>query len=185
MELTSLKGNIIGVISKQYQTDNFDGKKVKDLITNKVHESLKMVKLDETYLEEHFENLSNRNKNKVILATKLHDKTIILINFSKGLVKKDIEYFKALFKKISRYNKKIILIDNNLDLFLNLVVRIYVIDNDEIKYETLNLYDKTLKLYADLPPIVNFTYKCFDEGVRLDYYSELDELLKAIYRIKS
>ena len=83
MELTSLKGNIIGVISKQYQTDNFDGKKVKDLITNKVHESLKMVKLDEIYLEEHFENLSNRNKNKVILATKLHDKTIILVNFSK------------------------------------------------------------------------------------------------------
>ena len=72
-----------------------------------------------------------------------------------------------------------------MDLFLNCVDRIYVINEDEIKYETIDIFDKTLGLYADYPKIVEFYFKGIDLGVRLDQYTELDELLKAIYRIKS
>ena len=185
MELNELTGRIVGVISSDYRVDDFDDKTVKEIVIKKVNESLKMVKLDESILDKKFSDLSSRNKNKVILASKLHDKEIILVNFSKGLLKKDYGYFKTLFKKIVTYNRKIILVESKMDLFINCVDRIYVINNKEIKYETLDVFDKILLLYADQPKIVEFCYKCEKMGIRLDHYTELDELLKAIYRIKS
>lgn len=185
MELNSLNGNIVGVIIDDYPSDDFKDSLVRDIIVKKVPESLKMVKLDESFLDKKFSDLSIRNKEKVILASKLHDKEIVLVNFSQGLIKSDFNYFKTLFKKIASYNRKIILVDKNTDLFLNCVDRIYVINNDEIKYETVDIFDKILKLYVDLPKIVEFSLKCESDGIRLDHYTELDELLKAIYRIKS
>ena len=109
MEL-ELKGNIIGVISSDFNESNFNGK-VKDIVLKKASDALKMVGLDESYLELDFEDLSQRNKSKVILASKLQDKEILLVNFSKGLTCKDIEFFKKLFKKIVSYGRKFILVD--------------------------------------------------------------------------
>lgn len=185
MELSSLNGRIIGIISDDFKEYDYQDKLVKDLITKKVDASFKMVKLDNSVLNEKFSDLPLGDKNKVILANQLHNQEIILVNFSKGLIKKDLDYFKSLFKKIANYGKKIILVEKRMDLFLNCVDRIYVINEDEIKYETIDIFDKTLGLYADYPKIVEFYFKGIDLGVRLDQYTELDELLKAIYRIKS
>lgn len=185
MELSSLNGNIIGVIADNYRSEDFKDTLVSEIIVKKVADSLKMVKLDDSVLSKRFSDLSSRNKEKVILASKLHDKEIVLINFSNGLIKSDLDYFKTLFKKITSYNRKVILIDKNTELFLNCVDRIYVLEKDAIKYETVDIFDKILELYVDLPKIVDFTIKCEKMGVRLDHYTELDELMKAIYRIKS
>ena len=100
MELSNLKGRIIGIISNSYKNIDYRDKDVKDIITKKVSESLKMVKLDESILTKKFNDLSISNKNKVILASKLHDKEIVLYDFSSGLTSKDMNYFKTLFKKI-------------------------------------------------------------------------------------
>ena len=75
MEL-ELKGNIIGVISSDFNESNFNGK-VKEIVLKKASDALKMVGLDESYLELDFEDLSQRNKSKVILASKLQDKEIL------------------------------------------------------------------------------------------------------------
>ena len=185
MELSNLKGRIIGIISNSYKNIDYRDKDVKDIITKKVNESLKMVKLDESVLTKKFNDLSISNKNKVILASKLHDKEIVLYDFSSGLTSKDMNYFKTLFKKISTYNRRIFLVNKNSEMFLNCVDRIYVINDDEVKYDTSDIFDKILGLYIDPPKIVEFANKCEKLGVRLDHYTELDELLKAIYRIKS
>lgn len=185
MELEKLDGNIIGVISLDFKLENFNGKKVKEIIVKKVNESLKMVKLNSDVLDKNFEELSSREMNKVILASKLQNKVILLVNFSKGMLKKDLEYFKALFKKIRSYGRKIILIDCNAELFIGLVDHYYVITNQQIKYETKDAFDRVLENYIEMPPIVKFINHCEFEGIRLDHYYELDELLKAIYRIKS
>lgn len=185
MELSTLNGNIIGVISNNYKEDDFKDLLVKDIIVNKTKESLKMVKLDETILDKKFSDLSSNYQNKVILASKLHDKEIVLVNFSRGLLKKEISYFKSLFRKVVSYNRRIILIDKNAELFLNCVDRIYVINNDTVKYDTIDIFDKILELYIDPPQIVEFSNRCEKIGIRLDHYTELDELLKAIYRIKA
>lgn len=185
MELNNLTGTIIGIISDDFVKDNFENKKVKEIIVKKVNDSLKMVKLSPDILEETFQDLSIGDKNKVILASKLHDKEIVLVNFSQGLTQKEVNYFKILFKKISTYNRRIFLVDKKTNLFLNCVDRIYVINDGKIKYETVDIFDKILELYVDLPKIVEFSFKCEKVGVILDHYKELDELLKAIYRIKA
>ena len=60
-------------------------------------------------------------------SNKLQDKEIMLINFSRGLTNKDIEFFKKLFKKIISYGRKIVLVDRNSNMFINCVDKIYVI----------------------------------------------------------
>ena len=90
-----------------------------------------------------------------------------------------------MFKRVTKYNKKVVLIDKNTEIFLNCVERIYVLEQDVLKYETVDIFDKILELYVDLPKIVDFANRCEKVGVRLDHYTELDELMKAIYRIKS
>ena len=52
-------------------------------------------------------------------------------------------------------------------------------------YETGDMFDKALGEYIDLPKIVEFTNKSENKGIKINHYKELDELLKAIYRIKS
>lgn len=99
MELSSLEGNIIGVISKDYKNGDYSGKVVKDIVLNRASDALKMVALSESTLECKFDDLSHGNQNRVVLASKLQDKCIILNNFSIGLTNKDIEFFKKLFKR--------------------------------------------------------------------------------------
>ena len=185
MELINLNGKIIGVICDKRNINNYDGKTVKEIIINKPNESLRMVKLDTSILDKNYNDLSSRNKSKVIIASKLLDDVIMLEDITKGLIKSDIEYLKKLFKKISEYNKKIIIIDNNMEMFIDCVDNIYVIKNDTIIYNTQDIYDAQLELYCDEPKIVKFTIQSSKYGVRIQHYKEIDELLKAIYRIKS
>lgn len=184
MELESLNGNIIGVISSDY-VDFPTGELVKDIVVKKPLEALKMVGLKSDVLEKKFSELSSRDKSKVMIASKLQDKVIILKNISKGLIKKDIDFLKILFKKIEKYNRKIILVDNNGYLFLDCVDKIYVINNSEIIFETEDFFSEELEKYIDLPEIVKFINLAAKKGIRLNHYVDLDELLKAIYRIKS
>lgn len=178
-----LKGSIIGIVSNDYIEDELKGT-VKDIVIKKSSDALKMVGLDDSYLDKDFMDLSDRDKNKIILASKLQNKEIKLINFSKGLTNKDIEFFKKLFKKIVSYGRKIILVDKNSNMFMNCVDNLYVI-NKEIILETDDLYNEELKKYIDVPSIVEFTHKSLENGIKLNHYNDLDDLLKAIYRIKS
>ena len=180
-----LDGKIIDIISNDYIEEDYSGKKVEEIITYKISDALKMVKLDEAIKSVLFDDLSSRDKNKVILASHLHDKEIRLVNFSKGMIKKDLEYFRTLFKRIANYGRKIILVDKNLEMFLNCIDHIYIIEDEKIVYETKNIFDNILTKYVDVPKIVEFINTSSKNGIRLDYYTELDELLKAIYRIKS
>lgn len=178
-----LKGSIIGIVSNDYIEEGLKGT-VKDIVVKKSSDALKMVGLDDSYLDKDFSDLSDRDKNKIILASKLQNKEIKLINFSKGLTNKDIEFFKKLFKKIVSYGRTIILVDKNSNMFMNCVDNLYVI-NKEIILETDDLYNEKLKKYIDVPSIVEFTHKSLENGIKLNHYNDLDDLLKAIYRIKS
>ena len=147
MEL-KLNGNIIGVVSNDFKEDNVNGK-VRDIVVKKSSDALKMVGLDDTYLD------------------------------------KDIEFFKKLFKKIISYGRKIVLVDRNSNMFINCVDKMYVINNKKIVLEVNDIYDKGLEKYIEVPKIVEFTNKTLEYGVNINHYNELDDLLKAIYRIKS
>lgn len=183
MELEKLEGSIIGVISDDYKNDSLKGK-VETIVTKKASDALKMVGLSDTYLNKDFEDLSIRDQNRIRLASKLNEKVIVLINFSKGLTNKDIDYFKKLFKRIVSYGRKIVLVDKNVELFLNCVDKLYVINKD-LRAEFDSIFDPGLKEFIDVPKIVEFNQDSKERGVKLNEYKEFDDLLKAIYRIKS
>ena len=185
MELSTLEGNIIGIITKDNLVhENYSNQKVKDLIIEKVNDSLKMVGLTPDCLAKDFGALASNDQNKVILASKLNNDVIILNDFTKGMIHKELIYFKNLLKKISTYHKKIILISNDLNFFLKLVDHIYVIENEKIVYETTDLTDKKLYEYVDQPNILKFVDLTQARGINLPYYLEFNDLLKAIYRLK-
>ena len=185
MELKNLEGKIIGVIADIMEDDINPNTLVNTLIPKKIDEALKMVDLDNDIKNKLVADLSSRERNKVILASKLQDDVIILYDFTKGLTKKDLDYFKKLFKKIVLYNKKIILVTKDSEMFLNCVDKIYLINNDSIIVETTDIFEPTLYMDINPPAIVNFIYKCQEAGVSLDEYTDLNELIKSIFRIKS
>lgn len=184
MELKNLNGIIIGVVNDEYNEVLPLDLVIREIIKKKPVEALKMVGLKEGILDTKLKDLSISNQNKVILASKLQEKVIVLKNFSLGLTKKDIDFFKTLFKKIVSYGRKIILIDKNSYMFENLVDNLYVINKDSIIYTTSDLYDPVLSKYIDVPKIVEFVNVSASKGININHYLELDELLKAIYRIK-
>ncbi len=185
MELSTLNGNIIGIITSDIAKENYNGKKVQDMITLKTNEALKMVGLTPDYLTKNFEELSSNDQNKVILASKLNENVIILNDFTKGMLNKELLYFKNLLKKISTYNKKIILISNDMNFFFKLVDHVYVINEEQIIYETTDLTSEELYEYVDKPNLLKFVDLTQEKGINLPYYLEFNDLLKAVYRLKN
>ncbi len=183
MELSSLKGNIVGVIG-DVVSDEPKGL-IKNIVTKKTHDALKMVGLDDSILDKDYNGLSSREKAKVKVASKLQDKEIVLCNISKGLTKKDMDFFKSLFKKIINYNRRIFLVDKNSYLFLECCQNICVISDGDVIFTTDDIYDKRLERFIDVPKIVEFVNKSEKMGIKINHYLDIDELLKAIYRIKS
>lgn len=185
MELEKLEGKIIGVISKDYNENNFSNLQVKEIILKRSEDALKMVGLSSDILAKKYDELSSVEKSKVRIASKLQEKNIVLYNITKGLVKKDIDYLKRLFKKISSYNRKIILVDKNSYLFLDLIDTFYVIQNNDIVYKSNDIFDLELSKYMSMPQLVRFINDCANKKININHYQDFDELLKAIYRIKS
>lgn len=183
MELSKLNGTILGIYT-DVTCDNYGDTLVNDLINNKIDQALQMVGLPIDIKNKKYSELSSSEQRKVELASKLNEKVIILKDFTKGLIYKDIIYLKNIIKKISTYNRKIILISKDSDLFLNLVDHLYVIKDEEIIYETTNLLEEQLYEYIERPLVIDFVYQVRQKGIKLDYYSEFNDLLKAIYRIK-
>ncbi len=181
MELSKLLGNIIGIVSSD-TLEIFDDCLVKDLLQNKCFDALKMVNLDSSYAEAKISSLSLKEKNIISLASQLNNNIIILKDFSNGLIDKDLKFYQKLLKKISSYNKKIILISKDINLFINLVDHIYVLDNDNIIYETTNIFDLKLYNYISKPKIIEFVQMAKDKGIKIDYTTDFNDLLKAIYR---
>ena len=184
MEINTLPGTIIGLIGNFNLKDDYNNMKIKDILSEKSDKALKIVNLtiDENTL---FDNLATDDKNKVILAKKLNDEVIILNDFTKGFNHRERLFYKNLLKKISTYNRKIILISNDIDFFIKLVDHIYVIENNNIVYETENIFEDKLYEYVDKPKIIEFVSLAKDKGINIDYYDEFNDLLKAIYRLKS
>ncbi|MEG1150212.1 MAG: hypothetical protein RSE17_02860 [Bacilli bacterium] len=184
MEINKLKGSIIGVISENFELVDYNNLLVKDIITKKTDDSLKMVGIHENIKNMEFNELTDKDKSKVILASKLNSKEIILYDFTKGMLNKELLFFKNLFKKLVTYDKKVILVSKDINFFLNLVDNLYVINKDEVVFETNDFFNYELYKYVDMPPIISFIKKCQINNIMVENYTEFNELLKAVYRIK-
>ena len=142
-----------------------------------------MVGLDATYYGKRLIDLSLNELWKIDLATKLNDKVIIVGNLSSTLNHKDILYMQKLFLKLNEdYGKKIVIIDNDVQVFFNLVKYIVVLENKEIIYETADFFAKELYLYTKMPGIIAFINYANNNGKKLLETLDIHELIKDIYR---
>lgn len=184
MELKGIldKYKIIGVISN-YESNISKNKLVKTILKDNYDKKLKLVGLDNSILNKRYRDISLSEKFKVDLLTKINNKVIIIGGLSTNLIYKDRVFIKKLLIKISNsYNKKIIIIDDQIKELMDICRYFIIVKDKKIIYKTNNVYDDKLYKYINIPPIIEFVKKIQDSGIKMDNYTDNYELLKAIYR---
>ena len=166
-----------------YVLDNI--KKYSD--SKKIIEALKMVNLSEDYLIKKSNDLSNSEYNKLSLATDLvnNEKTIILDYFDRGLCFKEKEYFKRLFKKLSKnYGINFYIKTNDLSFCIDLADEYLIFNNNKIlkSVSKKDLYTEQVYKYFDKRSLVDFVLKSRKYNHLMDDYNDTKDILKAIYR---
>lgn len=156
-------------------------------VTKHVVDSLRIVGLNEDYLDRDCETLSYTEKKKVSLACAMsyNPEVIIVENFEKGLIFREKEYFRKLFLKLkNKFKKTIIIIGNDLPFLFDIVDKIYVINKGKlvISGDKDTFYDDKLYKYVEMPKIVEFTKYVHESGHNILEYTDIKELIKEIYR---
>ncbi len=173
---------IIGVISS-YKSNLDLNKTVLELKINKLNDALKMVELPDNIINLRLKDLSINDLVKIDLATKLNNDIMIIGNLFNSLNSKELEFIKKLLLKLNKeYNKKIVIIDNNVQTFFNLSKKIIVMQNKSILYETDDFYDDNLYKYVRCPKIIEFIKYVNKDNKRLENNIDIYELIKDIYR---
>ena len=178
--------------SSVYLKDRYPHKSVYDYIYSytksqkkRINQSLLFVDIDINIQSRDISTLSSSEKVKIELAIMLilNKEIIYLHNFDKYFMSKDLFYFKNLLKKIVlNYHKTIVIINGNLSFMIDFVDYYFILtDNNKIqkfdKYELLN-FDDIIKF----PPIIDFIKYVNRNKKILNYYTNINELIKAIYR---
>ena len=156
-------------------------------IVKHIMDSLKMVGLDDSFLERNPNKLSFTEAKKVELACLLsyNPEVLVLCDFEKGLTYKEREYFKKLFLKLKNdFNKTIILITSDLTFMFNIVDNVYVINKGKLVIDGDKdiFYEDKLYKYIEMPKIVEFTKYVNSLGYNIIEYTDFKELIKEIYR---
>ncbi len=184
MEIKDLVNNhgIIGVVSSYQHKLNLNDT-VLELNINNLENNLKEVGLSNNIINTKLKDLSMNDLTKLDLASKLNKDIIIIGNLSNTLNSKELDTIKKLLIKLNKEdNKKIVVIDNNINTFFNLTKKIIVMQNKSILYETEDYYDDNLYKYVKCPKIIEFIKYVNKNGKKLENNIEIYELIKDIYR---
>ena len=192
------KGYIYGLMGNINLTTNntnysiitdykFNGTVSEYLNSPKAQSSLKMVLLDESYIDKKANDLSISELKKVSLAKALIDAKdyLVLDYFDKNFNHKEIDYFIRLMKRMtSDYQKTVILFTNDITVLWNnikelLIVDEYFVINTIPKEKYFEFIDK-----LNEPEIVRFIKLMKELGLYIENYKNTQDLLKAIYRLK-
>ena len=150
-------------------------------------DSLRLVGLDDSYLDRRIDTLSYTEKKKVRLASVLayNPEVIVLDEFFKSFISREREYFKKLFLKLkSKFKKTIILLTNDLKSTFEVVNKIYVINNGNLVLSGGKelYYNEKLYKYVEIPKIIEFTKYAQECGHDILEYTDIKELMKELYR---
>ena len=149
--------------------------------------SLKMVGLDDSFLVKYVSDLSTVELKKASLAFALfmNAKIIVLDYYEVGLTSKEQNYLKRLLYKLNKmYNKNIIVISNDISIYLDVLNYIAIFRDGKLVYDgtSKDIYNDRLYEFIDMPEIVSFIKYAKKRRHVFDNYTDIKELLKAIYR---
>lgn len=164
--------------------------KTKD-IDKRVSDSLKMVGLNDNYLERNPFTLSNGEKRKVAIASIIafNPKIIVLDEPTIGLDDISKKNFIQLIRKLKlRLNKTIILISHDIELVHHVSDYVVVMDSGKVviegdKYSVFKEEELLKKIGLKVPKIIEFSNRVLDKkGIKIGYRDEINDLIKDIYR---
>lgn len=185
----------LNIDEENLEKDFLQAIKLKDYIKNKfsnisdekIEEAYKICLLTDKDLDKALNILSSSEVEKVELMIKLleNKEVIILSDFEINFLNKELNYFKSLFKKmVLKYNKTIVLITNRLDNIMDLVDIILVVEDKKVILEisSKDIYFDKIYENIDTPDIIEFVKTVRRKNVKIEDYTDVKELIKAIFR---
>ena len=156
---------------------------------SKAKELIKLVGLDESYLDKSPFELSGGEMRKVALCgvLALEPKVLILDEPTVALDYQSREEIMAMVKKLKEeFNMTIVLVTHNMDYVLEYADKVFVLKNGEIsfegKVEDLFLNEQVLKENSlELPEVLKFYKKLEANNIVLDVFPrKYDELINTL-----
>lgn len=138
------------------------------------------LELDGNLLDKEMGYLSSTELLKVLIIKVMasRNKTIILDSIDTVFNWRDLNnVLKVVKNHLPETNKNALFLVANVDSIFAQANRYIVVKDGEIVYDATKIKDLPVK-----PKIMEFVDKANKKGAKLDYYKELSDLLKAIYR---
>ena len=155
----------------------------------RVKEALKLVNLDEEYLNKNVNDLTFEEKKKVSLASVLifNPSLIILEDITIGLSNKEKDNLLKLLNTLkSKYKKTIILISKDTDFCYRVTDKVFIIDHGRVVFNgdrNVLIHEKMLTFYdLETPNIVKFINAANKKNKNLTYTTNILDLIKEVYR---
>lgn len=162
-----------------------------NILDKRIRDSLKLVGLDNGYLDRNPFSLSSGERKLVSIASTLalNPKIIVIDGIEEGLDNsKRIEIIKLLKLLRDRYHKTIILFTSDINFAIEVMDDYVVIKNGKIinhgtKKDIINNFDKIKKAKVEIPEIIEFIMEVKKKKkIELDMTMNILELMKDIYR---
>ncbi len=155
----------------------------------RINDALKLVGLDESYLKLNPLRLTLVDAKKVALAcTLIYNPSIIILDeFTNGLDYNDKAELLRLLKLLkNKYKKTIILLSKDTSFCYEISDYIYLMHLTKIvgegTREILHDEEKLKEIGLEVPKIVSFVNECKKAGHDIDYYTNIHDLIKGVYR---
>jgi energy-coupling factor transport system ATP-binding protein len=160
-------------------------------INERISEVLKMVGLNDSFLDRNPFKLSGGEKRRIAIAAILmFDPEIIILD--EPTVSLDNGGRKSLINLIRRlkyfYRKTVIVISHDVDMLYQIADFVHILNKGELiasgsKYEVFNDIELLLENNISIPKVAAFTRKVYDKkGLNLGKYYEINDLIKMVYK---
>lgn len=170
-----------------YAIDNFKYKK--ESKDKRILEALKLVNLDESYLDKNPMDLSLVDAKKIALACMLiyNPKVIILDEYTNGLSSSEKSDLIRLFRILkNKYRKIIILLTKDTSFAYQITDEVFLMSYTRLvrsgKRDILEDSVLLKEINLEPPKIVSFVNVYNKKGRELNYYNNVLDLIKGVYR---